>query len=81
MNARTSSTPPAFSTCRGSIQPRRAVPTPNRIWRASHSARWQSLSMVIVTPAATARRAVDLECGSGVDCGSNHAIEVDVVAG
>ena len=34
MNARTSSTPRVLSTCAGSIQPRRAVPTPNRICRA-----------------------------------------------
>ena len=46
-NARTSSTPRVFSTCAGSIQPRRAVPTPNRICRRQRIARWQSLSIAM----------------------------------
>ncbi len=57
MKARTSASERVLSTWLASTHPRRAVPTPNRICRASAGARWQSLSTAIVTPAATAARA------------------------
>src|SRR5688572_14707509 len=56
-NASTSATGWVLSTMAGSIQPRRARPTPSLIWRSSAPARWQSLSMTSVTPADAAARA------------------------
>jgi hypothetical protein len=72
--------------------PRRAVPTPNRIWRASHSARWQSLSIAIVTRrrrtacdgavhVEMAGRAVDFHRGSGFGRCVKQRVEVEIETG
>ena len=92
MNGRTSASGRVLSTCCGSTQPRRAVPTPKRICRASAGARWQSLSMASVTPAAAAARArvaveihvagraVDFERGPGLGRRRVERVEVQGVA-